>query len=559
MKNVKSSLLEKLAMTCHPTIKLEKEQWRNAYHKKEKRKFKSLAKFYFAAAALAYVGHFLFVDLRLGKTPLELWALYRFGLATLSLLGFCLCFHERFMMSRFHKFPLALIGLVFSFMQAQTMLWLNHIPYFYAFLIPSVTAIVLRLNILSSLAFVGFVYLLQYNIFKAVGLATHLLVSAELMSAVAIIIFRSNMLSEVDSFISEQLKDDMQLQLNAALHETRTKEKALAYSNHELRRSNQVFHTLLESATSLPHLRDLSDLLQATAKELKELFPHAAIAVVVQDENGKSVAGHACLGLSSEIETLLLRKHRQLATKKLSNDLAYRLFGKADHPFLVESVNSLPLLNAADERIGSALLIGVKLTQDALETASLLLALVTSCVENLMLTAKLELLAHTDKLTSTYNRNFFDKELERQVKISLEGSDEHFSLILVDVNGLKHINDKYGHEEGDKLIQEVALLLKNTCRKTDLVCRMGGDEFVILCPETKNVEVLEDRLRARESGSELEFRQSNGQLVTLPIRFSMGIASTTTVSADCLLRTADEQMYTDKRSFYQLAAIKKSS
>ena len=552
------SISEKLNHFLYPKSKLRHASWQHSYNLRERRKFKALSRFYFMSAALAYIGHFFFVDLRLEKTPLALWASYRFSLTLLCVFGLLLANHRRLMASRLHKWPVAIGGFAFSMMQAQTMLWQSDIPYFYAFLIPSVTAIILRVNIPLSLAYTGLVYLLQLPTFNAAGLGAHHMISASLMSVVGVVIFRANMLAEIDAFISEQLKDDMQCQLNSALSETRGKEKALAFSNHELTRKNKVFQTLLESATNLPHIRELKDLLVYTAEEFIELFPGAGVAVAIHGDSDE-LLGIASRGLPQDIEQYIVREKQRLASRSLQSELAHRLFSDEEHPYGTEAISSLPLLNAADERIGSTLLIGVELNQETLETASLLLALVTSCVENLLLTQKLEFLAHTDKLTATYNRNFFEKELDRRIHSSGEAAQQHLSLILVDVNGLKHINDHYGHEEGDKLIQEVAGLLKRTCRKTDLVCRLGGDEFVILCPETKNVDVLTARLRQGEIQSRLRFADAAGDPVVLPIRFSMGIASTAEVNARSLLKEADERMYSDKRQFYKVAAVKKTS
>ena len=121
------------------------------------------------------------------------------------------------------------------------------------------------------------------------------------------------------------------------------------------------------------------------------------------------------------------------------------------------------------------------------------------------------------------------------------------------------MNDYYGHKEGDNLIVKVAGLLKSTCRKTDVVCRLGGDEFVILCPETKNATCLTDRLKRREEDLYMVCHTMEGKKIELPVRFSIGQATTLQHPADSILKYADEKMYENKREYYEFTKLKKSS
>jgi diguanylate cyclase len=89
-------------------------------------------------------------------------------------------------------------------------------------------------------------------------------------------------------------------------------------------------------------------------------------------------------------------------------------------------------------------------------------------------------LSYKDVLTGLYNRTFYEEELKR-----LDNERQlPLSVIMGDVNGLKLINDGFGHAEGDKLLVKIANILKNCCRKNDIICRIGGDEFCILLPQT---------------------------------------------------------------------------
>lgn len=94
-------------------------------------------------------------------------------------------------------------------------------------------------------------------------------------------------------------------------------------------------------------------------------------------------------------------------------------------------------------------------------------------------------LSYHDELTGLYNRRFYEEQLKQ---MDTE-SNYPISVIMADVNGLKFTNDVFGHTEGDKLIKAFAEVLKQNCRKQDVVARIGGDEFYILLPKTSSIQL----------------------------------------------------------------------
>lgn len=98
--------------------------------------------------------------------------------------------------------------------------------------------------------------------------------------------------------------------------------------------------------------------------------------------------------------------------------------------------------------------------------------------------SKLFYLSYHDHLTELYNRRYFEQELKRLDK----SRNLPFSIIMCDVNGLKMVNDSFGHEAGDELLKKAAKIIKSACRDFDIVARIGGDEFVVLLPKTTTEE-----------------------------------------------------------------------
>ncbi len=98
-------------------------------------------------------------------------------------------------------------------------------------------------------------------------------------------------------------------------------------------------------------------------------------------------------------------------------------------------------------------------------------------------TKELEILAVTDQLTRVGNRLMLDQEFEKEC-CRAKRYNTFFSVILIDIDKFKTVNDEHGHQVGDKTLKEFANIIKNSCRKTDLIGRWGGEEFLILCPHT---------------------------------------------------------------------------
>jgi len=118
--------------------------------------------------------------------------------------------------------------------------------------------------------------------------------------------------------------------------------------------------------------------------------------------------------------------------------------------------------------------------------------------ENITNTKKLEYLSTHDTLTNIYNREYFNKTFEHEIK-NHKRYGHNMSLILVDIDHFKNVNDTYGHNEGDKVLTKIAEIIKNNLRENDIVARWGGEEFVILLSNTKlsGAFLLAEKLRKK--------------------------------------------------------------
>jgi len=159
---------------------------------------------------------------------------------------------------------------------------------------------------------------------------------------------------------------------------------------------------------------------------------------------------------------------------------------------------------------------------------------------------KLRYLSFHDKLTGLYNRAYLEDELKRF------GAAKYLplSLVMGDVNSLKLINDAFGHHEGDRLLKEIARLVKNCFREEDIAARWGGDEFSIILPNTPKQVAEKTVERIKKACANKQFRGE------IPISISFGISTRTddTKKIQTLLKEAENNMYrsklTDKNSLF---------
>ena len=205
-----------------------------------------------------------------------------------------------------------------------------------------------------------------------------------------------------------------------------------------------------------------------------------------------------------------------------------------------ESMLAVPVI-FEDKLIGVIVNVKIGLHQyngDHLRLLTILANQAAVSIVNARLIERLALSATTDPLTGLANRRAFEQRLDDRLAVQ---SAEPFSVIMLDVDGLKQVNDAHGHAAGDAVLKEVAAVLRSHVRQEDLVTRWGGDEFVLLLPGLDHLGAIS---LARRIGGTL--RSADGS-AAIPV--SMGSASFPAdgLTAGLLLAAADHSMYVDKR------------
>jgi diguanylate cyclase (GGDEF)-like protein/PAS domain S-box-containing protein len=184
--------------------------------------------------------------------------------------------------------------------------------------------------------------------------------------------------------------------------------------------------------------------------------------------------------------------------------------------------------------------------RDLLETLSNVIGLL---VENLHLYDKVKRQSIVDHLTGVYNRRYFDSKLSEELNRAARYGRE-LSLVLLDVDHFKQINDRMSYKQGDQVLIETAKLFRSYTREVDMVCRYGGDEFAILMPETSYEHALGKAENLRQVVRSAEFTNTMDSDHPLKLTLSIGVTAwhPEIKNGDELLRAVDEALHTVKRS-----------
>jgi len=166
--------------------------------------------------------------------------------------------------------------------------------------------------------------------------------------------------------------------------------------------------------------------------------------------------------------------------------------------------------------------VGAFLEQDE-KILSILAGSAALAIENAILHKKTEELTIVDELTGLYNYRYFTRKLKTEVRRA-ERYTQPLSLLMIDIDWFKRYNDTYGHLFGNLVLQDLALRIKESVREVDEVCRYGGEEFVVILPQTKkeDAQMIGERIRQRVGEEDFMDEQENTKV---RITVSVGVAS----------------------------------
>ncbi|MBI1912066.1 MAG: diguanylate cyclase [Deltaproteobacteria bacterium] len=341
-------------------------------------------------------------------------------------------------------------------------------------------------------------------------------------------------------------------------------------------RINEFYKELEEDKRNLETILEITNALSAT------LDPSEVLNTIVTKVAGATAAVRCSIVLIvKEDEGYVLASHEDPAVKELRLDLSkypeIKKVIETKTPLAMDDIISHPLMQAVKDNIKdlkemSILIVPIVFNDEVLGTLFLrtrkrergftkkdidfcrIIANSTfHALKNARLFEKvtrekdyLKEIAVKDQLTSLYNHNFFYSRLEEEFERAVR-YETPLSLIMMDIDNFKQVNDTYGHRVGDVVLREISAMIKRGVRKTDIVARYGGEEFAVILPHTLLKGAVDEAERLRE----LIESHAYAGLVTDKITMSIGVASYPqkgAMNSGDLVNYADDALYKAKWS-----------
>ncbi len=188
-----------------------------------------------------------------------------------------------------------------------------------------------------------------------------------------------------------------------------------------------------------------------------------------------------------------------------------------------------------------------RLTPAVLRAVRILLEPAATAIDNALLLKSAEALSVTDDLTHLYNSRYLNLVLRRETKRASR-SGRPLSMLFIDLDGFKSVNDSHGHLFGSRALVEAAAVVRGSARETDVVARFGGDEFAVVLPDTGGEGAFAVGERIRERIAEHRFLADDG--LDIHLTASVGVATLPDVAAspEELMHAVDMAMYEVKQS-----------
>ncbi|MFA5363083.1 MAG: diguanylate cyclase [Candidatus Omnitrophota bacterium] len=318
---------------------------------------------------------------------------------------------------------------------------------------------------------------------------------------------------------------------------------------------------ILDAYNEIAAIYDLNDLADmVTDKAVQLLEAEKASLMLIDDESKELILksakgmGKEKISLRTKVGELILewvvQQGEILLVRDIDEDPRLKAFPK-NKRYKTKSFISLPL--KTEKRVIGVLNVTDKLSaakifnEEDMRYLSLIAYHTVAQIENIRLCERLSSLAVTDPLTNVFNHRYFQEQINLEIMRS-QRYGHTLSLIMFDIDYFKQINDTNGHLAGDRVLKQVSNIMRENIRYVDMLCRYGGDEFVVILPDTDMAGALVVAEKIRKTVEEREMKiGEDGKEKNMKVTVSGGVASYQDGSSksDFLVRV-DETLYKAK-------------
>lgn len=347
-------------------------------------------------------------------------------------------------------------------------------------------------------------------------------------------------------------RDGMMLHALSALVDITSRKRAQTAERDQ----RTLAEALRDTAAALSSTLSFDEVLERVLTNVGKVVPHNAVNIMLVEEDTAHVVrshGYRELGREGELEsTQWSISNNQTLHAMAVSGASIVLSDTADHPGWIanwiHSYVGAPII-IKGRLVGFINLAGLQRGFFTAEHADRLRAFadqVAIAIENARLYTEVERLATVDELTGIANRRRLFEMGQREFEYARR-YDIPLAAILLDIDHFKKINDTYGHKSGDRVLEGIAALIKRSVREVDVFGRYGGEEFVLLLPQTNREAALEVAERLRSRVEALRFETDRG---VLQVTISLGVAMSRPelASLAVLIDRADQAMYAAKQA-----------
>ena len=337
--------------------------------------------------------------------------------------------------------------------------------------------------------------------------------------------------------------------------------RRILLENRSLSQRMSSLQFLVEVYEEINHLititDDLAEIFTSVMKKVRSILNSDGFLVMLKDpeldaltvsvtsQRRRRAFRNVRLSFGERIAGWVAQKGRSVTVDDVKKDKRFKSEAFLHKDFGTHSLIALPIAGK-DSLLGVLEVINREgsryFTEDDLLFLSRIVKPLSVAIEKIILQQKMAELAITDDLTKLFNTRY----LQRTLEIEIERCNRYgtsLSLIFMDLDFFKNVNDKYGHLIGSKVLVELGQLLLGRLRSVDIVARYGGDEFVIVLPQTSShyAKQIAERLRRTISGS--VFLKEEGLNIRVTASFGVASYPDRAKSKEDLLKLADEAMY----------------
>jgi len=289
-----------------------------------------------------------------------------------------------------------------------------------------------------------------------------------------------------------------------------------------------IIKTLFSVKPSLDIDKVLPQILEIVEKLLKP--ERCSLMLVDNSDNmlkikvGNNISTTSMRNIKLNFDEGIAGKALQLGQSVVVNDVSkskfYRKFFSVDKPIKKEKLVVLPM-KLEDKNLGVINLhfkVNTKFPSSVVD--KMLLKILSDYISIIIDNCYKYFDVVSDSMTKMYNHNYILRRLEQEIELAKKFQSK-LSLIMIDIDHFKQINDKYGHQQGDKVITIIAKIIKDNIRFSDIAGRYGGEEFCIILPNTKLDDAVNVSQRLKNNISVEKITIQNGQQISVTCSFGV--------------------------------------